>query len=67
MKCYLCLQELEGLPIYHGKGKKYPESLLFCNNSDCPRFGLLTVIYTNEETKDGTDTGVHEESVQVSE
>ena len=47
------------LPIYNNDDENFPPSILFCNNPNCVRFGLLTVTFTNEEEdKKDSDKGV---------
>ena len=59
MLCLECKQLMHELPIYNIDDENFPPSILFCNNPNCIRFGLLTVTFTNEEEdKKDSDKGV---------
>lgn len=65
MRCIKCGQPLGVFKIYNaGKDKEYPGSVLSCNNGECDRHGLLTVIYG--EVKKSKRKGVQSGDVQVS-
>lgn len=63
MRCIGCKNKLKGLPLYNGKKKDYPDSILYCDDGECYRFGLLTVVFTNEEDN---DEGVQPGDIQAS-
>jgi len=64
MICLACGKGLLEVPVYNNNEDiLYPPSFLFCNNSECSRFGLLTVVFKNEEDKKDGDEGVLEESL----
>lgn len=46
MYCITCQEPVQAVPIFDG-GKDAP----FCNNGDCPRFGLISVVTTSEPPK----------------
>lgn len=50
--CIGCEKPLVTLPVYNAKKhKEFPASYLFCQNQDCERNGLLTVVYKHVEDK----------------
>ena len=50
--CVACEQPLMTVPIFNGDSPDFPPSFLFCANPQCPRQGLLTVMYkTLEKSK----------------
>lgn len=62
MRCILCKELLDVIPIYNeGKDEDYPSSFLLCNNKACGRFGLLTVTYSNTEDETTDKDGEHKE------
>jgi len=45
--CIVCKEPVEKIP-----DKDYPKLIYrYCNNSDCPRLGLLTVIFKTQRSK----------------
>ena len=58
MRCILCNELLDIVPVYNGgKDDDFPPHFPMCNNYECGRYGLLTVVFksTVEEEKDETD------------
>ncbi len=48
--CIECKHFLMELPIYNNaQDSDYPPSILWCNNADCSRFGLLTVTFKHDK------------------
>lgn len=50
--CVACGKPLFSVPIFNGGSPDYPPSFLFCTNTECPREGLLTVMYKTLEVKE---------------
>ena len=45
--CIGCKEEVLFAPFHNaGKEKKYVGDVPYCNNSECPRFGLLSLVTT---------------------
>jgi hypothetical protein len=56
MKCIECKELLDIFPIYNdGKDEDFPPYMLMCNNKECSRFGLLTVVFKSEKTEEKSD------------
>lgn len=55
--CTKCKKPLKEIPLFNnGEDNLYAPSLPFCNNDKCDNFGLLTVVFKNEEEdKEGSD------------
>jgi hypothetical protein len=53
MYCILCGEELASFPLYNnGEDEKYAPSMLFCGNSKCARFALLTTVFSSKKLKE---------------
>jgi hypothetical protein len=53
--CVECKHPLKEIPIFNNaQDKEFPPSLLFCDLAECPRYGLLTVIFKDDEKKPET-------------
>jgi len=60
MRCILCNELLDIVPIYNnGKDDDFPPHFPMCNNYECGRYGLLTVVFKSTveegEVKDEKD------------
>lgn len=64
MRCISCGEPLAGLPLYNNKDESYPDNLLFCQQVDCRRFGVLTVVFAQDDKgKKGKRKGVQPKDV----
>lgn len=65
MRCILCGELLDLVPIYNaGKDDDFPPSFPMCNNYDCARYGLLTVVFRSTEEENEKDKKGKRKKVQ---